>query len=79
MKHCPDCGSKEIYEYKEDFHTPGSSSGEALLPGLGKNIFFTAKIRVKVCYACGLVRMYAAEDARRKLKSSKHWKHVKSV
>ena len=73
MKPCPTCGSNEIYQYK-DYFTYGLSSGEALLPGLG--LFSMAKIRPAVCVSCGHVRIFASEEARKKLKGSKHWKAV---
>jgi len=71
MKPCPVCSSSEIYQYK-DYFMYGLSSGEALLPGLG--VFSMAKIRPSVCLSCGHVRIFASEEARKKLKASKHWK-----
>jgi transcriptional regulator with XRE-family HTH domain len=71
MKPCPVCGSNEIYQYK-DYFTYGVASGEALLPGLG--FFSMAKIRPSMCMSCGHVRIFASEEARKKLKASKHWK-----
>lgn len=73
MKPCPVCGSKEIYQYK-DYFMYGLSSGEALLPGLGA--FSMARIRPSVCIGCGHVSIFASEEARKKLKASKHWKAV---
>ena len=71
MKTCPVCGSNEIYQYK-DYFTYCVASGEALLPGLG--FFSMAKIRPSMCMSCGHVRIFASEEARKKLKASKHWK-----
>ena len=74
MKPCPVCGSNEIYEHRKYFRDTGGT-WETLLPGLG-NILSVAKIRTSVCHKCGHVRIFASEEARRKLKSSKHWKSV---
>ena len=76
MKPCPACGSNEIYQYKEYFQSPGSSMGETLLPGLGSSFVFAAKICPTVCQSCGHVRVFASEEVRKKLKTSKHWKLV---
>jgi transcriptional regulator with XRE-family HTH domain len=74
-KPCPVCGSDEIFQYKKDFADPGGT-GETLLPGLGSNVLFVAKIRTTVCHSCGHVQIFAADDARRNLKTSKHWKPI---
>jgi transcriptional regulator with XRE-family HTH domain len=74
MKPCPACGSNEIYEYKEHFVFP--RTGDTLLPGLGSNAFSFAKICPSVCLSCGHIRIFASEEARKKLKASKHWKPV---
>jgi transcriptional regulator with XRE-family HTH domain len=73
MKPCPVCGSNEIYQYK-DYFMYGMSAGEELLPGLGA--FSMAKIRPSVCVSCGHVRLFTSEEARKKVKASKHWKAV---
>jgi transcriptional regulator with XRE-family HTH domain len=73
MKPCPVCGSNEIYRYKEDFRDTGGT-GETLIPGLHSNILFVAKICTSVCHGCGHVRIFASEEARKKLKTSKDWK-----
>ncbi len=76
MKPCPVCGSNEIYQYKDYFQSPGASMGETLLPGLGSSFVFAAKICPTVCHNCGYVRVFASEEVRKKLKTSKHWKLV---
>ena len=73
MKPCPVCGSNEIYQYK-DYFMYGMGAGEELLPGLGSKFFSIAKIRPSVCMSCGHVRIFTSEEARKKLKASKHWK-----
>lgn len=78
MKSCPVCGSKEIYQYKDFFQSPGAGIGETLLPGLSSGFIIAAKIRPTVCADCGHVRVFASEEARRKLKTSKHWKLVRA-
>ena len=80
MKPCPVCGSNEIYQYKDYFPNPGSAGGETLLPGLGSVVFLAfegaAEICPTVCHSCGYVRIFASEEVRKKLKTSKHWKAV---
>jgi transcriptional regulator with XRE-family HTH domain len=76
MKPCPVCGSNEIYQYKDYFLDPASvAGGSSLLPGLG-GVILAAKMRPVVCQSCGDVRIFASEEARKKLKASKHWKRV---
>ena len=75
MKPCPVCESNEIYEHEDYFRDTGGT-GETLLPGLGSNVLFVAKIRTSVCHSCGHVRIFASEEARKKLKTSKKWKLV---
>ena len=75
MKPCPVCGSNEIYQYKDYFASPGAAGGEELLPGLG-SVLWAAKLCPSVCQSCGHVRIFASEEARKKLKTSKHWRAV---
>jgi transcriptional regulator with XRE-family HTH domain len=75
MKPCPVCRSNEIYQYREYFPNPGGAGGETLLPGLD-SLLAGATIRPTVCHSCGYVRVFASEEARKKLKTSKHWKVV---
>ena len=75
MKPCPVCGSNEIYQYKDYFPNPGGAGGETLLPGLG-SLFQAGEICPSVCHSCGHVRVFASAEARKKLKTSKHWKLV---
>ena len=75
MKPCPVCGSGEIYLCKDYFQGPGASMGETFLPGLG-GVLAAAKVRMSLCESCGHVRIFASEEARKKAKTSKHWKPV---
>jgi transcriptional regulator with XRE-family HTH domain len=75
MKRCPSCGSNELYQYKKDFGDTGGT-GETLLPGLEGRLLSVAQIRTTVCRSCGHVQIFASEAARKKLKTSKHWKAV---
>ena len=75
MKPCPVCGSNEIFQYKDYFPNPGGAGGETLLPGLG-SFASGADICPSVCHSCGHVGLFASEEARKKLKASKHWKLV---
>ena len=72
MKTCPECDSKEVYQYKDSIETT-QLSGE-LLPKLGSGMFTSAKVRPVVCSGCGLVRLYASAEATAKVKASRHWK-----
>lgn len=72
MKPCPVCGSNDIFQYKKDFGDTGGT-GETLLPGLGSNFLSVAQVRTTVCQSCGHVRIFASEEARKRLKTSKHW------
>lgn len=75
MKPCPICSSNEIYQYEEYFADPSSPGGTTLLPELGSALL-GAKVRPVVCQNCGYVQIFASEEARKKLKTSKHWKLV---
>jgi len=75
MKPCPICSSNEIYEYQEYFPDPSSPGGATLLPDLGSTLW-AAKLRPLVCQNCGYVQIFASEEARQKLKTSKHWKRL---
>lgn len=75
MKPCPVCGSNEIYQYKKYFPNPGGAGGETLLPGLESTVF-AAEVCPTVCQSCGYVRIFASEEARKKLQKSKHWKVI---
>ena len=78
MTPCPVCGSNEIYQYKEYFADPASAMGATMLPDLGSNFLLAAKICTSVCEGCGHVRFFASEEARKKLRTSKHWKAVRA-
>jgi len=75
MNSCPVCGSNEVYQYDEPFSDPSAPGGATLLPGLG-GVLWAAKICPSVCSGCGYVRIFASEEARKKLKTAKHWKLV---
>ena len=75
MTPCSVCDSNEVYQYKDYFPNPGGAGGETLLPGLD-SLFQAGKIRPSVCQSCGHVRIFASEEVRKKLVTSKHWKLV---
>lgn len=75
MKPCPECGSDRIYQSREYFPDPASPGGATLLPGLG-TFLSAAGMCPTVCRDCGLVRIFASEEARKKLETSKHWKAI---
>ncbi len=72
MKICSDCGSEKVYKFKEDINAEGGH-GPDLLPKLASGMFASAKFLPVVCADCGSVKFYASEEARGKLKDSKHW------
>jgi transcriptional regulator with XRE-family HTH domain len=72
MKTCPECNSKEVYQYKGEVET-ATISGE-LLPKLGSTVFSSAKVRPVVCAECGNLRLYASKDAVEKMKTSRQWR-----
>lgn len=75
MSPCPICESTEIYLYKEFFRYTGANNQE-LLPKLRSNMIWVAKIRPSVCLGCGHIQLFASEEAREKIKASKHWHPV---
>lgn len=46
-----------------------------MLPDLGGTLS-AVKMRPLVCAHCGYVQVFASEEARKKLKTAKHWKLV---
>jgi hypothetical protein len=69
---CPECESRDVYKTKE---IASGGSDFQLLTGLG-TWHSAAKMIVVVCRACGLIRAYASEEARKKLSESKKWTRV---
>jgi transcriptional regulator with XRE-family HTH domain len=74
MSKCPECDSKEIYQYKDAIETT-TISGE-LLPKLGSGMFTSAKVRPFICANCGNLKLYVSKAAIEKMKTSGHWKQV---
>ena len=74
MKTCPECNSREVYQFNDVIETT-TISGE-LLPKLGSGIFTSAKVRPVVCADCGNLRLYVSKDAVEKMKTSKHWRQL---
>ena len=71
MKTCSECKSENMYKYKEYIDSEAGYS--ALLPKLASGMLSTAKILPVICADCGTVKLYASEEARGKLETSKHW------
>lgn len=78
MSACPVCKSEEIYRYKEYFRYTGANNQE-LLPKVGSKLFLVAKLRPSVCLGCGHIWLVASEEAREKIKASKHWRRHAEV
>ena len=74
MNTCPECDSKDVYQYKDVIETT-TISGE-LLPNLGSGMFTSAKVRPVVCANCGNLKLYVSKAAIENMKTSKHWKQV---
>jgi len=74
MNTCPECDSKDIYQYKDAIETT-TISGD-LLPSLGSGMFTSAKVRPVICANCGNLRLYVSKAAIEKMKTSEHWKKV---
>ena len=67
---CPNCQGKRLYESQDV--SAGGGYAPNYLPGLGG--FWTAeKFRVVLCQDCGLTRLFAREQAMKKLPESKKW------
>ena len=74
MSTCPECDSKELYQYKDAIETT-TISGD-LLPNLGSGMFTSAKVRPVICANCGNLKLYVSKAAIEKMKTSGHWKQV---
>ncbi len=72
MKPCPECGSNNVYRYKEYVAASGGY-GPDLLPKLASSWLSAAKFLPVVCIDCGYVRFFAAKEVRYKLADSEHW------
>jgi DNA-binding XRE family transcriptional regulator len=75
MKTCPECNSNKIYQYKEEIES-GGGYGPDLLPKAASGMFSIAKLLPVVCVECGYIRLFASEESRKKLETSKHWVQV---
>lgn len=71
---CPHCKSDQVFESERLIDT--TTLGGELLPKLAPGAFSSAKMRAVVCGDCGLLRYFVDDDAREKLTSSDHWRHV---
>jgi hypothetical protein len=69
---CPNCGGRTLYRGPE---TSSGGEGPSYLPGLG-GFLRSARFTLVLCRDCGLMRLFAAPEARAKLKESSKWKPV---
>jgi hypothetical protein len=69
---CPECHGTELYETVID---PNHGFGPPLLPALG-SFMQGARLKLLLCRSCGLLRMYASQNAREKLPDSTPWSRV---
>ena len=77
MSPCPECRSDQVFQF--DGLVDSTTIGGQLLPGLASSKFYSAKMLAVVCGDCGFVRWFIDEEAREKLKASKHWNLVKGA
>ncbi len=70
---CPQCHATASYQT----FSPSGGWGFNLLPALGGLV--SAEIDVFVCAECGLIRLFASRDARKKLAESSWWNKVRST
>jgi len=75
MKTCPECNSSKVYQYKEEIES-GGGYGPDLLPKAASGLFSIAKLLPVICVECGYMRLFASEEARKTVETSKHWVHV---
>jgi len=72
---CPQCQAKASYQTICPSGTPFGAFN--LLPRLGGLIQY-AEMQVVVCAECGLIRLFASREARKKLVESGQWSRVLS-
>jgi transcriptional regulator with XRE-family HTH domain len=68
---CPECGAASIYRYEGTLET--TQVAVELLPNLGLGPFSAVTVCPVVCAHCGLVRLFASAEARRRMRDSEHW------
>jgi predicted nucleic-acid-binding Zn-ribbon protein len=71
-KECSDCGGRNLYTTKV---SAGGGYAPNYLPQLGSP-WSAPKFDVVLCQDCGLTRVYAPEEARRKVSAAKKWTRV---
>jgi len=69
-KECPHCGGENTYEHKKPVDV---ACGSRLLQGLSTGLFRGSKFSSVVCRDCGLVRIFADDDALAQLDKSSKW------
>lgn len=72
-KRCPECDSTDLHVHGDVAAKGGY--GPDLLPG-ASGIFVYAKMRAIVCRGCGLIRLYASQDALRKIDGDHGWQRL---
>jgi predicted nucleic-acid-binding Zn-ribbon protein len=75
MKPCPECNSRNVYQYSRPVWATGGY-GPNLLPGMGSLFMARAKFVPVMCADCGLVRYFATSEARDHVRKSSAWKQV---
>ena len=75
MKSCPECNSPNVRQYARPVPAAGGY-GPDLLPELRKSMFSSATFLPVLCLDCGLIRLYASPEARKKASNYPHWKEL---
>jgi predicted nucleic-acid-binding Zn-ribbon protein len=71
---CPHCGGNDVF--RTDDVSAGGGHAPNLLPGLAK-WYTSAHVHVVLCRSCGLIRLFAAQDALDKLRTdNRKWRPV---
>src|SRR5262249_19463617 len=65
---CPECGAKSLYKTRQTMQVGGNEFNP--LPGLWGWLTGTS-MSVVACSECGLIRLYASKDTRKKLPQSR--------
>jgi hypothetical protein len=77
MRHpsaCPDCRSSNLFRSVKPVSSGGGYAPD-ILQGLSP-WHRSARVRIVVCGACGLIRSYAEPEAVRALPSSSKWERI---
>jgi len=69
---CPGCGGRRLYVAADV--SAGGGYAPKYLPGLG--FLYAATLDVVACVDCGLMRLFASREARKRIPTSSRWRPV---